>query len=86
MGSEMCIRDSNCLGIDLERDKESCVFVGDSPNDAPMFDYFIHSVGVANLRQFVDRLGTLPAYITEQEGGAGFSELAAAIIESRKNL
>ena len=26
------------------------VFAGDSPNDAPMFAYFPHSVGVANVR------------------------------------
>ena len=72
-----------CLFIDLDRDRESCVFVGDSPNDAPMFDYFSHSVGVANLSHFIDRLKNLPAYITEREGGGGFSELAAAIIESK---
>ena len=73
----------NCLGYDLELDNESCVFVGDSPNDAPMFDYFHHSVGVANLRKFVGRLKTHPTYVTEHEGGAGFSELAAAIIKSK---
>ncbi len=73
----------NCLGFDLELDNAGCVFVGDSPNDAPMFEYFTHSVGVANICEFVDRLSTLPAYVTEQEGGAGFSELAAAIIRSK---
>ena len=47
-----------------------------------MFNYFAQSVGVANLRQFTDRLTTLPTYITTKEGGGGFSELATAIIES----
>ena len=38
--------------IDLDADKDRFVFVGDSPNDAPMFEYFPHSVGVANIRDF----------------------------------
>ena len=32
------------------RANATIVFVGDSPNDAPMFGYFPHSVGVANVR------------------------------------
>ena len=38
--------------IDLDADRERFVFVGDSPNDAPMFGYFPHSVGVANVGDF----------------------------------
>ena len=34
------------------RAREHYVFVGDSPNDAPMFAYFPHAVGVANIREF----------------------------------
>ena len=74
-----------CFGLDLDRDKASCVFVGDSPNDAPMFAFFPHAVGVANLVQFEDRLDTRPTYVTDQPCGAGFSALAKALIEARKN-
>jgi len=56
---------ANCLGIDLDEAKDSFVFVGDSPNDAPMFDYFPHAVGVANVRDFEAQLTAAPAYITE---------------------
>jgi HAD superfamily hydrolase (TIGR01484 family) len=64
------------FGIDLDRERERFVFAGDAPNDAPMFAYFPHAVGVANVRAFADRISTLPAYVTQGEAGAGFAELA----------
>jgi len=41
-----------------------------------MFAFFPHAVGVANVREFADRIATLPAYVTQAEAGAGFAELA----------
>ena len=52
------------------------MFVGDSPNDAPMFAYFPHAVGVANVRDFATRMEALPAYISAGKSGAGFAEIA----------
>jgi hypothetical protein len=69
------------FGTDLDAERERWVFAGDSPNDAPLFAYFPHSVGVANVRAFADRIATLPAYVTAGEGGAGFAELARALLE-----
>jgi HAD superfamily hydrolase (TIGR01484 family) len=43
-------------GIDLDRQREVVAFIGDSPNDEPMFAYFPLSVGVANIRPFLPRL------------------------------
>ncbi|MEZ5856507.1 MAG: HAD-IIB family hydrolase [Hyphomicrobiaceae bacterium] len=63
--------------------KSAAVFVGDSPNDAPMFGYFEDSVGVANVRALADRCAALPRWVTEQESGAGFVELASAILAAR---
>jgi len=74
-----------CLGADLDSQKEKFIFVGDSPNDAPMFDYFPNSIGVANLCDLADRLTTLPAYITQLRGGGGFAEVAHALIESHRS-
>lgn len=65
---------------DLDAVREQVVFVGDSPNDQPMFGYFPHAVAVANIARFQDRLTRLPAWVTAAEGGAGFAELAAALI------
>ena len=62
-------------GIALDAQRDTFVFAGDSPNDAPMFGYFPNAVGVANLRRFIDRMPTPPAYITASEAGAGFVEL-----------
>ena len=69
--------------VDLEAVRETVVFAGDSPNDAPMFDYFPHAVGVANVADFADRLDAEPAWITCTRGGHGFTELARAILEVR---
>ena len=71
------------FGLDLDAARETIVFVGDSPNDAPMFGYFPHSVGVANVRDFVGRLAHLPAWVSEGRGGHGFVELADALIAAR---
>ena len=68
------------FGIDLDAEREQFVFVGDSPNDAPMFAFFPHSVGVANVRAFADRIATPPEYVTQREAGAGFAELAAFLL------
>jgi hypothetical protein len=64
------------FGVDLDAQRERFVFVGDSPNDAPMFAFFPHSVGVANVRPFLDRIATPPAYIAQRAAGAGFVELS----------
>ena len=67
---------ADALGFDLDAERERFVFAGDSPNDAPMFAYFPNAVGVANVREFLDRIATPPAWITRAEAGAGFVELA----------
>ena len=71
---------AEALDIDLDAERERFVFAGDSPNDAPMFAYFPNSVGVANVRAFLDRIATPPAWITEREAGAGFVELARFLV------
>ena len=54
-------------GHDLEDPAvaETFLYVGDSPNDQPMFAFFPQSVGVANVRDFADRMTALPVYVTE---------------------
>ena len=71
------------FAVDLDGLRETVVFAGDSPNDAPMFDYFPNAVGVANLADFAGRIDAEPAWITRAPGGHGFAELAAAILEAR---
>ncbi len=49
-------------------------FVGDSLNDAQMFETFRRSVGVANIRPHLAALPVPPAHITQAPGGLGFAE------------
>jgi HAD superfamily hydrolase (TIGR01484 family) len=65
---------------DLEAIRAEVVFAGDSPNDQPMFAYFPHAVGVANVREFAARMDVLPAWVTMQAGGLGFAELVDVLL------
>ncbi|MFZ3231905.1 MAG: HAD-IIB family hydrolase [Pseudobdellovibrio sp.] len=59
-----------------------CVFIGDSPNDEPMFKKFTYSFGVANILDFKSSLKHLPKYVANQKGGDGFTEIAEQILKS----
>ena len=72
------------VGLDIERDRDGVVFVGDSPNDAPMFGYFPNACGVANVLAFAGELEFEPAYVTKGPGGAGFVEVAERLLGARR--
>jgi len=63
-------------GRDLKQELDQWVYVGDSTNDQVMFEHFTHSVGVANSKRCEKQLKHLPKYISKQERGAGFAEVA----------
>jgi HAD superfamily hydrolase (TIGR01484 family) len=71
------------FGRDLDSEIGRWVYVGDSTNDVLMFEHFPHSVGVANIRRFEAELSHPPRYITPSERGAGFAEVARAILAAR---
>lgn len=62
---------------------EHCAFIGDSPNDEPMFAEVPLSVGVANLEDFLSRLKRAPRFITDERGGDGFVQFADALLSAR---
>jgi len=70
-------------GLDIDRDKNRIIFVGDSPNDAPMFAFFPNACGVAGVRDFVGRMEAEPAYVTKGGGGRGFVEVAERLLACR---
>jgi HAD superfamily hydrolase (TIGR01484 family) len=72
------------LGIDIDATEKRFIFSGDSPNDGPMFSFFSHSVGVANVSAFADQLELPPTYITAGHGGAGFTEMANMLVAMRE--
>jgi 3-deoxy-D-manno-octulosonate 8-phosphate phosphatase KdsC-like HAD superfamily phosphatase len=57
-------------------------YIGDSPNDEPMFRHFDCSVGVANVVDFAGRMQTLPRFVTGARSGSGFAEFARRIVGS----
>ena len=61
-------------------DNREIVYVGDSPNDSPMFAFFDNSVGVANVRRF--NMASAPKFVTEAGAGTGFAELIAHLLRS----
>jgi len=71
---------AECFDIDLDAEKDKFVFIGDSPNDSPMFAYFPHAVGVANVGNFADRMTAVPAYVSRDPSGAGFAEIARLLL------
>ncbi|WP_020590348.1 HAD family hydrolase [Kiloniella laminariae] len=76
--TEMLFRE--VYNLELEDVLDQVVFAGDSPNDAPMFARFPHSVGVANVADFVGRISDEPTWITDSRSGQGFVELANLLI------
>ena len=73
-------------GINLIDTEREFIFIGDSPNDAPMFAFFSNAVGVANVRDFENRLTISPTYVTNNKSGAGFVEMATILINAQGGL
>ncbi|RYX90535.1 MAG: HAD-IIB family hydrolase [Comamonadaceae bacterium] len=67
----------------LDDELESWVYVGDSTNDQLMFAHFEQSFGVANISRFLAALKEKPRYVTPGARGAGFAQVAAAILAAR---
>ncbi|MEZ4873318.1 MAG: HAD-IIB family hydrolase, partial [Bdellovibrionales bacterium] len=51
------------LQIPWEEAQNTCVFIGDSPNDEPMFQGFNSSFAVANINKFIDSIKYKPTYV-----------------------
>jgi HAD superfamily hydrolase (TIGR01484 family) len=71
-------------GEDLDTQMERWVYVGDSTNDQLMFEAFAHSVGVANIARFLAQLEHKPRWLADGERGAGFAQVADALLSPRQ--
>jgi len=67
--------------VEMDAVRDHVIFCGDSPNDAPMFGFFPHSVGVANVRAFEAQLEVPPTWVTRAEGGFGFAEMVKILLD-----
>ena len=62
---------------------DECVYVGDSPNDSPMFKKFPISVGVKSVLDYSDFMKDYPSYVTERDGNQGFEDLVDSILSTK---
>jgi HAD superfamily hydrolase (TIGR01484 family) len=67
-------------GVDATSARFRFAFIGDSENDAPCFAAFEHTFGVANLH---GRPSIGPRYRATRAMGAGFHEIALALLAGR---
>jgi hypothetical protein len=70
-------------GIDLKAERSRFFFVGDSPNDGPLFAFFPHSAGVAGIHRFrpSGMMKAMPPFVASGEGSFGFEETLLTILE-----
>jgi HAD superfamily hydrolase (TIGR01484 family) len=74
-----CLR--NLFGMEPLHHQSSIIYMGDSPNDSPMFACFENSIGVANVRNF--NMPHFPKWVTAGESADGFLEVASALLIAR---
>lgn len=71
----------NEFNLNIDQQQSSIAFVGDSPNDEPLFGFFKNSIGVANIKNFAKDLKTPPQFICSKESSEGFVELASHLLK-----
>ncbi len=74
----------NELNIDIKKQNEICMFVGDSPNDEPMWKFFKNSFGVANVKEFLPQIKNPPRFVASKNGGEGFAQIAKHVLSLHK--
>lgn len=72
-----CNREFN---FDISLSNSKCIFVGDSPNDEPMFEFFDNSFGVANVTHFTKQMRHKPKFVASLTGGKGFAEIINIVL------
>lgn len=74
--TRLCLR--SLFGMDPLNNQSRVIYMGDSPNDAPMFAAFENGVGVANVLKF--SMPHAPSWVTRGESARGFHEVVSAIL------
>ncbi len=67
------------LGIKEEEYLERGIYVGDSLNDEPLFEYFPLSIGMHSVEDNKALFRNLPTYITKETSGFGWVEIASSL-------
>ncbi len=69
--------------VDIDKQRDQWLYVGDAPNDEAMFEFFPLSVGVANIDRHLSKMRHHPAYLAICEAGAGFVEVVDTLLSAR---
>ena len=72
-------------GKSLSELQQYIVFIGDSPNDEPIFKELENGIAVANIKKFLPDLAYPPKYITTHETAEGFCEAINVILTKRND-
>lgn len=67
----------------LDKIKHNCAYIGDSPNDEVMFEFFDNTVAVANIAPHLQQLQSLPNKILSLPGGEGFGEWVDGMLSAK---
>jgi hypothetical protein len=67
--------------VDIEASRDEILYSGDSINDAPMFGFFRHTVGVSTVRHNLAEI--LPRRAGSRGDRDGFVEIAEAVIAAK---
>jgi len=73
----------NEMQTSVEALQDKVIFVGDSPNDEPLFAAFKYSIGVAGIKDFKKEMKSPPKFITTHAGGQGFCEIVHLIKQAQ---
>ena len=71
------------FSVELNNVRKQVIYIGDAPNDAPMFAYFPHSIGVASIRDYASQLDAEPTWITEKRAAYGFVEVVDILLATQ---
>ncbi len=68
-------------GLSTHEILNKACYVGDSMNDQLMFEALPKTVGVANIKDYWDKLSHHPAIVMSQPGGFGFAEFTKQLLD-----
>ncbi|WP_227370578.1 HAD-IIB family hydrolase [Halomonas sp. M20] len=71
------------LGLNTRDRARRVLFIGDAPNDEPLFRDVSLSVGVANITPHLARLVHTPRWLCRASHGEGFVEMATGLLAAR---
>lgn len=72
--------------LDTDAQTRRVLFIGDAPNDEPLFRTYPLSVGVANISRHLESLAHKPRWLCDAGHGEGFTEMADHILAVRQTV